>query len=191
MFFVIEEGLTSRRRHQVKAASVVFAAFLTFFISVDGHSEPAKGAPENAVSVDLLFPTIYGISAGIGRAGVEVPIYLDYQRVLSDHFVLSLQPGVSISSDSRATLGAEVDWHPFDVGLRGLLVGAQAVWFRQGSDWTWIGAGMCLGYQFLFPSRLMLDFVAGAGPVYDVNSATGNALRFGVTRARIALGYAF
>ena len=97
------------------------------------------------------------------------PVYLSYERVLSDHLVLAIAPSFTWAdhgtySSLLAILWVELDWHPFQNGLSGLFIGpAFAVSYSSDQDFraTGEGLGLSLGYQFLLPWNIDVDIALG------------------------------
>jgi hypothetical protein len=102
----------------------------------------------NDVSIDLLDPAgTLARTLIIGSDEIRIPVALQYQRVLSEHFSLLLKaafvdqfPSASAGPGSVALsfYGAdgwffgvfpcvEIDWHPFSKGLRGFYIGLSGI----------------------------------------------------------------
>jgi hypothetical protein len=130
-------------------------------------SDQAPVGPRNELSVELAMPI--AINLAVVNDGYAVPIVLDYQRVLSDHFVLSVVPGLlfvhrgTLGDILLAQLWVELDWHPFQEGLRGFFIGPAVVGLYASNVYGSFGsagtamAGAALGYQILLPANLDLD----------------------------------
>jgi hypothetical protein len=166
----------------------------------------AANKNRNEVSLDLFSPILLNITSPI-----SVPIYIDYQRMLNDHLVLSLIPAFYYSQRIATTDSyvfepwIELDWHPWGEGLNGFFVGPAI-----GIPITWIftsglpdvrlqigaGIGVAIGYQFVFSNGLALDLSAGilVGYTYSFASQGEPAQGgFGTPPGHlsIALGYQF
>lgn len=131
-----------------------------------------------------------------GSGTIAIPVEIEYQQVLTDHFVLSAIPGLVLYGYSGGLVlqfqpWVEVDWHPFDLALKGFYVGLAAAgvvsWdFRpSGANQYFVGVAPAIGYQFLLTSHIDLDLGFGwAFPVYSVGIGM-------FARGEIGLGYRF
>ena len=160
-------------------------------------SDQEVQGPLNELSIDAATPVIFNLAVSNGYA---VPVYISYQRVLANHWVLSVIPGVFYVYDNWsgeryvATLWLELDWHPFHEGLQGFFLGPSvvAIYSKNSSSSSESGAsamvGATLGYQIFLPANLDLDIAAGLA----FGSAPGSGSEMqGMPRVAIALGYRF
>ena len=76
---------------------VSVAAFLALTPVVSIASDQLPIGAMNELSVDLASPVFYNLAASNGYA---IPIYLNYQRVLVNHLVLSITPGLLYMYDN-------------------------------------------------------------------------------------------
>jgi hypothetical protein len=103
--------------------------------------------PQNAISIGLIGPIDDVVELCVGSPIRKVNINMEYQRVISDHFVLFSTAGMlywwpspNASQDSEAILwygnhgwflmigtGVEFDWHPFHKGLKGFYLGLPGI----------------------------------------------------------------
>jgi len=126
------------------ARNVFFVVIICLFVSPT--AAVADGRPaQNAITTDLIVPAMAIASAVMGSPMLTVPVGVQYQRVLSEHSVLSFNAGFMYQCPSPDTppdspvitdyygvdgweLTAyplmEMDWHPFHKGLDGFYTGA-------------------------------------------------------------------
>ena len=131
---------------------VLFAIVLwpTLAAAQDQSQKSAK----NAISIDVLQPIWSPVDLLIERMLIRIPLNVQYQRVLSDHFVLLIKAGLDYSwvpanapQDSPGILyygidgwglsvnsAVGVDLHPFHKGLNGLHVGLSGI-FSYGTGY--------------------------------------------------------
>jgi hypothetical protein len=180
----------------------------------------------NAISLDFVVPAlavIQAIEAGQSRILARLPIVIDYQRVLGDRFVLGVIVDVNDTLTSSpqtvyegdfGQLQFELDWHPFEAGMKGLYVGgnlyaqssASLTYTLSPSDAAWsrfleLGLGATVGYEFLLPLNLLVNVAAGLGAGYSFlestysvstsSSTTTSGLSVHLTRLELSLGYRF
>ncbi len=94
---------------------VLVATLLVLASATVMASEQGFVGAMNELSVDLATPLFYNMALSNGYA---VPIYLNYQRVLMNHLVLSITPGFLYLYDNWSgaryvvSFWAELDWHP-------------------------------------------------------------------------------
>jgi len=154
----------------------------------------------NEVSLNV-FQTAYWAIEG------AIPFIFGYQRVLTDHLAISVLPvlafwGPNAGSYQEFQQWVEVDWHPFDTGLRGFFLGLAAVGVvetilpdgSRGATW-FLGLAPAIGYQFLLPHNWDLDLVVAVplGVELFDSPGGGGSMRFTSDhrRAEIGLGYRF
>jgi hypothetical protein len=167
-----------------------------------GLAEGQVSGPRNEISVDLALPVVINL---VQPTGYVIPIVLEYQRVLHDHLVLSIVPGVGYSGQADGWillmgLWAGLNWHPFQAGLQGFYVGPGVVVFtiidntrRRDPVCRFLGVflGLTIGYQFVLTPHMNVDVALGlsGGPSYDPYSHRTGLL--GLPRAAVAIGYRF
>ncbi|MGA2639981.1 MAG: hypothetical protein ABSG21_03635 [Spirochaetia bacterium] len=146
---------------------------------------------------------------------VSVPLVIDFQQVLADHYSLTFIPFFEFlvastvhNSIANSSLDSfefqpwvEVDWHPFDEGLNGFFVGLAGVgslevkWSGNKDTTIFLGVAPVIGYQLLLPWSFDLDFALGValGGSIVVDSAGNASISLAATHSRIefALGYMF
>lgn len=148
--------------------------FTITFFTLTLLAEPSKSKePKNAVSIDVLLPIMSPISHLQGEEAHWLPLQLKYQRVLTDHFVLMLRYGMFYYwSDKPIEIDffpmAELDWHPFQKGLRGFYAGVSAFYcysntFDSPERLYRINMGPTLGWQFVLPWNITIDLTLGVG----------------------------
>lgn len=135
------------------------------------QTEKAVKEPQNAISWDLG-ETGHSLDNAPSGATAVVPIMLDYQRVLADHFVLLVAPSILYTQyPSQTWLNydqiVEVDWHPFDRGIEGLSIGAYldidyGTYISGAANILEAGVGAAIGYEITFGNFLM-EFAVGLG----------------------------
>jgi hypothetical protein len=141
------------------------------FFTCTALSEPVNGnQPKNAVSVDVLLPILSPIS---DEKANWLPIQVKYQRVLGEHLVLMFRYGMFYYWEDKPKEidffpMAELDWHPFQKGLKGFYTGGSV--FYNYSDYlnsreseTRIALGPSLGWQFVVRRHLIIDLALGLG----------------------------
>jgi len=153
--------------------------------------------PQRAISLNVLELIAGPILSTNGT--IDVPVAIDYEQVLADHFVLSVIPGLEFFGYSNPNGGlvlavepwVEVDWHPFDTGLKGFFAGLAGTGvftldFRPSpNNEYFLGIAPVVGYQFLLGSNIDLDMALGwAFGLYTVGKGM-------FVRADIGLGYRF
>jgi hypothetical protein len=144
---------------------------LLFTIAVSAESSGAKD-PKNAVSIDVLLPVGAVASAASGDDNF-IPLNIKYQRVLADHLVLMLKGGFNYNFKPKAKgidiyPMAELDWHPFQKGLKGFYAGLSIFYgysnyFDSPEGETRIALGPTLGWQFVVRRHLIIDLTLGLG----------------------------
>ncbi len=164
-------------------------------------ADQQEDARLNQVSANLLWTAAWII----GNPNVPIiPISIEYQRVLAEHWVLSIIPTLNInfpvdgSTPFTFIQFAEMDWHPFDPGLNGFLAGAFVAAGVSGPQFLnnvniqsfSFGAGPALGYQFLFPFGLIIDISIRGGLGAGYSTLNGWLLQTPIM-ANINIGYAF
>jgi hypothetical protein len=181
---------------QPRRVSVLLTIFALFVLlpclSAAGDTSPKEA--RNAISTDILEPVLQLVfNASIYDSSIT-PFEISYQRVLLDNIVLS---GV-IRIGYRPSIGnfdmspwVELDWHPFDNGLRGFFFGpALSTDFSLNTGNSFYGGlGAALGYQIFLPWNIMLAGVSGLtyGPEFFRDSIVFRPS----VRLVIALGYRF
>jgi hypothetical protein len=160
--------------------------------------DPPTQGPLNEVSIDLGFP-VAALGVLLLPSTYMVPVFLDYQRALSEQLVLSVAPGLVLfgrdtTKMTLLQLWVELDWHPGAAGLKGFYIGPAAVFASlssaSGDKFQSFMGGLALGYQLPLASRLNLDFAFGlvGGPMKNLH---GDSVFIPYARASIALGYKF
>ncbi len=174
---------------------VLVATLLVLASATVMASEQGFVGAMNELSVDLATPLFYNMALSNGYA---IPIYLNYQRVLVNHLVLSITPGFLYLYDNWSggryvvSFWAELDWHPFQNGLQGFFIGPAVIGaysdnlflpYQSGAS-ALIGA--TLGYQIFFLSDIDFDIAAGVamGTLPDGQYS-------GLLRMVLGLGYRF
>jgi hypothetical protein len=178
------------KSNRVIIAIAVFLAVLSPVCAV----AQARGSdePRNCVSVDLLWPGVWCIAALFTHPQGVIPLTFDYQRVLFDHLVLSVQPGAWISDGvDSLRVYLEADIHPFNKGLRGFFIGLSegAIWWLKSNS-VGLPTAANIGYQVVFRSKLVLTAAVGRGFLYTVTNPTGITWGF-PARASLEIGYSF
>lgn len=177
-----------------------FVPVLMFVLSIfmlapsRGLAEGQEPAPRNEISLDLAMPVAFNLVFPQGA----VPIVLEYQRVLNDHLVLSISPGIAYVPQSNKwlllmELWVGLNWHPFQEGLQGFYVGPGIAVFDNlehfetgGSDSLFgVFLGLTIGYQFVLTQHLNVDLALGLA-IGSVDGAFG-----GLPRAALSVGYRF
>ncbi len=178
--------------------ALVFATVLLFLAPIIAVAADTDfGKEKNEVSIDLAMPIVLNLLA---KEGTTVyPVYLSYERVLSDHLVLAIAPSFTWAdhgtySSFLAILWVELDWHPFQNGLSGLFIGpAFAVSYSSDQDFraTGEGLGLSLGYQFLLPWNIDIDIALGLayGPLQS-NDPLDESTEI-IPRAALSVGFRF
>jgi hypothetical protein len=150
--------------------------------------------------------------------GVNIPLSVQYQRVIGERWVLLTSlallyhwpmPGAPAGLPGWGTIdvtpGVELGWHPFHKGLKGFHLGLSTIFNYAAaySETPTAGisrnvmacAGVNVGWQFLFPSHVLLDLVAGPGYAWIVHLDTAGAATstfgFNVCRTGLSIGFAF
>ncbi len=200
------------QRRIARAPAVVCALF--FLSSVLGSAQDRASGAQNTISVNVLGAPITAVADSTSGL-VAIPLSVTYQRVLSDHYTLSIIPRFEFlvastvpNSVSYSTLDSfdfqpwvEVDWHPFDRGLNGFFVGLAAVgsldveWSGNQDTTIFLGAAPVVGYMLALPGSFSLDFALGValGGNIVVSSSENTSFGFaaGHSRVDIGLGYQF
>ena len=154
---------------------------------------------KNALSLDVLSGAALAI-VGAMSGTVNVPVFINYQRVIFDHFTVSIIPflnywGLEGGWAFRLMPWAEADWHPFDKGLNGLFLGFAAVGSidldsrPNMANSYFLGLAPVVGYQFLLPWNLDLDFAFGLA--FGERFGTDGSADFGAYRSRIEIGFGY
>jgi hypothetical protein len=183
--------------------------------------DQAPNEVQNAISIDVFTPFVVGLSylvqaivknPDITLPDVDIPVCFQYQRVLSDHFVLLALAGLTCYS-SPAGWGINaypqvgIDWHPFHKGLKGFHVGLSGdfvyngYWATEGSsNYYRTGLELTAGWQFLLPSNLIIDLALGIisinySSAVDINGVTQSGFWLGdpmeSARSGIYFGFRF
>jgi hypothetical protein len=190
---------------------ILCACLLSPFLGV--AQDKAPEVAKNAISINVLGTVITAIADSTSGL-VAVPVYVDYQRVLCEHYTLSIIPRFEflIASTNHDSIAksyldsfdfqpwVEVDWHPFDKGLNGFFVGLAAVaslnvsWSSNNST-VFLGVAPVVGYQILLPWNINLDFALGVALggniVVDPFGNATSGLAVGPSRIELGLGYRF
>jgi hypothetical protein len=169
-------------------------------------AEPSETKDQqNAISIDVFMPIMSPISYLQGEKGHWFPLNVKYQRVLTDHFVLMLKGGFNYNWDNEPTgidiyPMAELDWHPFQKGLRGFYAGLSIFYgysnyFDSPEGETRIALGPSLGWQFVVHRHLIIDLTLGLGFGYynrtDWEGKREEGFSADETIAGIFLGWGF
>ena len=174
---------------------VSVAAFLALTPVVAIASDQLPLGAMNELSLDLASPVFYNLAATNGYA---IPIYVNYQRVLMNHLVLSITPDILymydnwLGAQSVISLWVELDWHPFQDGLQGFFIGPAVI--GAYSDGLFLphesGAsaliGATIGYQIFFSSNIDFDMAAGMAI-----GTRPDGQYSGLIRMVLGLGYRF
>lgn len=189
----------------MKARNVFLVVLFIVVLSspfVAAEEQELKEA-QNAISIDLLWPIISCVPLVLsGGQMVMIPVGIEYQRVISDHFVLYAKGGFMYTIDDGWDLIVYpivgVDWHPFHKGLKGFHVGLSGDFFYEytviASDTTWTAhgtrysystcLGLTLGWQFLLPAHIIMDLALQVVTFgYDVSTDV-----YGVETSGFSLG---
>jgi hypothetical protein len=150
--------------------------------------------PRNSISLDL-FGTVRYINYYTNGGRFVFPLLIDYQHVLIDHLTLEALPALLLWENSFTFQPwIELDWHPFDKGLKGFFLGLAAVEeIDHDSDSsvttsTHFGFAFRIGYQFLFANQINLYFAGVVSPNFKALSGESSA---GLATLRVGLGYSF
>jgi len=150
---------------------------------------------QNEVAIDFGMPIFLNVAASVS-GGYAIPLYLNYQQVLTRHLTLSVSPSVAFLQQiyrqvMQLTLWLELDWHPFQDGLRGFFLGPAIAFLyvrdNISSPDTTVSVGGTVGYQFLLPANLDID--VGLGLAYGLLQTYSTQPV--IPRAVLALGYRF
>jgi hypothetical protein len=168
---------------------------LTFVTTAEATGKEAK----NGISIDVFMPVFVPIDYLL--EGIwNVPIGIQYQRVISDHFVLLGKAGLlAYSGDGTwgmlANLGTGVEWHPFQKGLNGFHIGFTGFIIYEPSSKAYhfhIPIGPMFGWQFPVSQDMTIDVTVGLGYGYNgdfIDGAGGWSLM--AMPGGIFLGYTF
>jgi hypothetical protein len=192
-------GAVMRRRRKMRPrtgfAVILILAVLLLVPTIGTASDQETREAENEVSIDFGMPIFLNVVAS-ASGGYAIPLFLNYQRVLTRHLTLSVSPSFAFlqliyRQAMQLTLWLELDWHPFQDGLRGFFLGpAVAILYASdnlSSPDTTVSAGATAGYQFLLPANIDID--VGLGLAYGfLQTYTTQPI---VLRAVLALGYRF
>lgn len=168
---------------------------------------------QNVISVDLFLPVMSPVSHLSGEDMAFVPLNVKYQRVLTEHQVLSLKIGLTYSWDSNDERILEVnpmlalEWHPFGIGLKGFYLGPSLFFTHSDNSYSrttteddldygyWAAVGGILGYEFVLQSRMVIDLVFGLGYGYSkevyVNGVVASGFQVDETIGGVFVGYLF
>ncbi len=183
---------------KVRACLTLFLASILFFSisirAVASDKEPLEA--KNLVSIDLAVPVVLNLAVSGGYA---IPVFLDYQRVLTTHLNLSIAPSVAYLYDPSwgetllLTMWVELDWHPFQGGFQGFFIGPAVAGllysdtFNNVRSGPGLVAGGAMGYQLALPANFNIDIVAGLA----AGAIAGYPTLQGIPRVALALGYRF
>jgi hypothetical protein len=185
-------------RMKVSSGFIVIAtAMLLFFPpSIAMASGQELQGPLNELSVDLATPIFWNLAPD----GYAIPIYVNYQRVLTSHLVVSVTPSILYlyghhqGGSFAAMMWVELDWHPFQYGLHGFFIGPAVVGIYSnglltpGSAGVTAMGGATIGYQIFLASNIDFDIAAGVALGPDPGDFS---LLSGMPRMVLALGYRF
>ena len=197
---------------------VVLFAFVispTFVAAEDQRPQEAR----NAIAIDVLLPILVPVGILSGNPTMDIPVNIEFQRVIADHLVLLVRLGLGCAwplpnapqASSALSLEVdplvEVDWHPFHEGLKGLNLGLSGIFVydyyaaprdavaTKGTSRYRMASGPILGWQFLLPANTIVDLSSGLGFGYnanvDVNGVTTPSSSWELTRGGIFLGFRF
>lgn len=134
--------------------------------------------------------------------GYAIPVVLEYQRVLNDHLVLSISPGIAhIQETSGSVLMMELwvrlNWHPFQKWLQGFYIGPGFALFylqnpagsRASDSMTGEFLGVTIGYQIVLDASISVDL--GLGLAFGTVQGFYPAATPALPRAALAIGYRF
>jgi hypothetical protein len=169
---------------------------------------PEERVPNEAKKCDLVNVLATAVLAipNAMNGFVTIPILIYYQRVLTDHFAVTILPYFVYSTYPRMfqyALLLGVDWHPFDLGLNGFFVGVfldfaydsiRMPWAGPAGSHSGVGAGLSVGYQLTLFHTLLIEFsYAFKTPVsFDWEPSSNNGWREPFPpRVEIGLGYKF
>ncbi len=133
---------------------------------------------QQAVSLDVFLPAAALASQAFGEMA-WIPLNIKYQRVIADHLVLAATTGLNYSWSSTEKIletspMLQLGWHPFHAGLEGFHLGPYILfsYCKYWNDHSLVdnpahsfrfAIGGVFGWQFLLPSRILLDLNAGLG----------------------------
>lgn len=172
----------------------------------------------NAISIDVLFPILLPASLlwEGGETDVIIPVSMQYQRVISDHFVVLVNAALDYGWNRYTTPQdgwfldvnplVEIDWHPFHKGLKGFYAGLSGVFNytisysdaaeTKGTSHSYnTGLGLNVGWLFLLPANIIIDLALGQGIGYlvsvDMNGVTTSGYSEAPARIGVFLGFRF
>ncbi len=133
---------------------------------------------QQAVSLDVFLP----LGAIASKASGEmswIPLNIKYQRLVVDNLVMAGKTGLNYSWATGEKIlelspVLELEWHPFHSGLEGLYLGPYLLvsYCKYWNDYSVVdnpahsfrfAAGGVLGWQFVLPSRIVIDINASLG----------------------------
>ena len=79
-------------RFRAPLALVFASALIVFAPTLAGAAGADTGDAKNEVSIDLAMPIALNLAVSAG--GHAIPVYLCYERVLSDRWVLAIAPSL-------------------------------------------------------------------------------------------------
>jgi hypothetical protein len=176
--------------------------------------DQAPQQPQNAVCIDVFFPFTSVLNQILSPGSITyIPVSIQYERVLSDHWVLftmlSLQFGLTDPVSIVVHPAIEVDWHPFHIRLDGFYTGLSLAFLNESLFGNAVQAfgrralyGVYLsptvGWQFLLPAGIVIDLGVGLLSLgyrlntnIDGTTTTGFVLDADNYRFSIAVGYRF
>ena len=147
----------------------------------------------NAISVDVLTTSLFIVGDVNGGESV-IPLLINYQRLLTNHFILLIKPlFVDWGSFFTFQPWVEVDWHITGKGLKGFFLGLAAIGSVDvelggtGTPSYFLGIAPIIGYQFLFSSNIDLSFSCVFAP-NGIISVGETAFGFGSNTTSTIIG---
>lgn len=188
---------------------MVCALFVLAPVLGVSQDHQASKEAQNAISADVLTTSLY-IVGDVNVGESVIPLLINYQRLLTNHFILLIKPlFVDWGNSCTFQPWVELDWHIAGKGLRGFFFGLAAVgsvdaeFGGTGTPSYFFGIAPIIGYQFLFSSNITLSFSCAYTP-NGIISVGETAFGFGSTttssnigagpvfaRPEIDLGYRF
>ena len=183
--------------------TIIMLTILLFTLTLLAEPSETK-EPQNAISIDVFLP-VGAVASAISGDDNFIPLNIKYQRVLIDHLVLMLKAGFNYNFKPKSKgidiyPMAELDWHPFQKGLRGFYTGLSIFYgfgnyFDSPEGETRIALGPSLGWQFIVRRHLIIDLTLGLGFGYynrtDWEGKREKGFSADETIAGIFLGWGF
>jgi hypothetical protein len=171
--------------------------------------------PQNAVCIDIFSPFTTVLNQILVPGSlIYIPVAIQYERVLSDHWVLfsmlSLNFGLTEPVSAFVHPAIEVDWHPFHMRLDGFYAGLSLALTYESlfgdaaqafgrSTLYGVYLSPTVGWQFLLPAHIVINLGVGLLEIgyrfkanIDGTTTTGFVLNFPDSYPlSIAVGYRF